>query len=89
VGGKGGGTRLEGVLLHGVLCCCFILQHAFNLVWIQITTLCVCVLCCRRKDNLAARSTAKLENKKAKREKKLLRAGFEGRKSGFINAGKK
>ena len=30
-----------------------------------------------------------LDNKKAKREKKLLRAGFEGRKAGFINAGKK
>jgi hypothetical protein len=48
-----------------------------------------CCVLCRRKDNLAARSTTKLENKKAKREKKLLRAGFEGRKSGFINAGKK
>jgi hypothetical protein len=30
-----------------------------------------------------------LDNKKAKREKKLLRAGFEGRKAGFINTGKK
>lgn len=40
----------------------------------------------RRKENLAARATTKLENKKAKREKKLLRAGFEGRKTGFINA---
>jgi hypothetical protein len=45
--------------------------------------------CCRRKGNLDARSAAKLENKKAKREKKLLRAGFEGRKAGFINTGKK
>jgi len=38
----------------------------------------------RRKDNLAARSKTKQDNKKAKREKKLLRAGFEGRKAGFI-----
>ncbi|KAF6254094.1 surfeit locus protein 6-domain-containing protein [Scenedesmus sp. NREL 46B-D3] len=42
----------------------------------------------KRKDNLAARSTAKLEKKKERRDKKLLRAGFEGRKSGFINAPK-
>jgi hypothetical protein len=38
----------------------------------------------RRKDNLAARSKTKLDKKKEKREKKLLRAGFEGRKEGFI-----
>jgi hypothetical protein len=43
---------------------------------------------CRRKNNLAARANAKQEKKKAKRDKKLLRAGFEGRKSGFINAAK-
>lgn len=40
--------------------------------------------CCRRTDNLQARVTAKAEKKKAKREKKLLRPGFEGRRSGFI-----
>jgi hypothetical protein len=28
--------------------------------------------------------TAKADKKKAKREKKLLRPGFEGRRSGFI-----
>lgn len=33
---------------------------------------------------LQIRKDTKLENKKAKREKKLLRAGFEGRKQGFI-----
>lgn len=38
----------------------------------------------KRHDNLAARTATKLENKKAKREKKLLRPGFEGRKQGFI-----
>lgn len=50
--------------------------------------LCWLALLSRRKENLAARATTKLENKKAKRDKKLLRAGFEGRKSGFINAPK-
>jgi hypothetical protein len=30
----------------------------------------------------------KLEKKKERRDKKLLRAGFEGRKAGFINAPK-
>lgn len=38
----------------------------------------------RRKDNLAARAQTKLAKKKERREKKLLRAGFEGRKQGFI-----
>lgn len=38
----------------------------------------------RRTENLNTRTATKIENKKAKREKKLLRAGFEGRKSGFI-----
>lgn len=47
-----------------------------------------CCCLCRRKDNVAARAATKLENKKAKRDKKLLRAGFEGRKVGFINAPK-
>ncbi|WIA40686.1 hypothetical protein OEZ86_004382 [Tetradesmus obliquus] len=42
----------------------------------------------KRKDNLAARSAVKLEKKKERRDKKLLRAGFEGRKAGFINAPK-
>lgn len=41
-------------------------------------------LACRRNDNLQARVTAKADKKKAKREKKLLRPGFEGRRSGFI-----
>jgi hypothetical protein len=48
----------------------------------------VLLLTCRRKDNLAARSAVKLEKKKERRDKKLLRAGFEGRKAGFINAPK-
>lgn len=39
---------------------------------------------CRRNDNLQARVTAKADKKRAKREKKLLRPGFEGRRSGFI-----
>jgi hypothetical protein len=30
----------------------------------------------------------KIEKKKERREKKLLRAGFEGRKQGFIGGGK-
>lgn len=38
----------------------------------------------KRTDNLQARVTAKADKKKAKREKKLLRPGFEGRRSGFI-----
>lgn len=38
----------------------------------------------RRNENLAARRDAKLATKKEKREKKLVRAGFEGRKDGFI-----
>lgn len=38
----------------------------------------------KRKDNLDARSNAKVEKKKVRREKKLMRAGFEGRKSAFI-----
>jgi len=40
----------------------------------------------KRKDNLDARSNAKVEKKKARREKKLMRAGFEGRKSAFISS---
>lgn len=42
----------------------------------------------RRKANLQARSKAKVDRKKAKREKQLLRAGFEGRKAGFIGGAK-
>ena len=38
----------------------------------------------KRKGNLQQRIDAKRERKKEKREKKLLRAGFEGRKKGFI-----
>lgn len=38
----------------------------------------------KRKGNLDARRQVKFDNKKAKREKKLLRPGFEGRKEGFI-----
>uniref|UniRef100_A0A7S0V549 Ribosomal RNA-processing protein 14/surfeit locus protein 6 C-terminal domain-containing protein n=1 Tax=Polytomella parva TaxID=51329 RepID=A0A7S0V549_9CHLO len=38
----------------------------------------------KRKDNLKARTQAKMDKKKERREKKLLRAGFEGRKQGFI-----
>lgn len=38
----------------------------------------------KRRTNLQRRVDAKKEAKKVKREKKLLRAGFEGRKQGFI-----
>lgn len=38
----------------------------------------------KRKDNLQQRIDAKRDRKREKREKKLLRAGFEGRKKGFI-----
>lgn len=44
---------------------------------------------CRRTDNLQSRVDTKVANKKAAREKKLLRAGFEGRKTGFIGGGGK
>jgi hypothetical protein len=37
-----------------------------------------------RKSNIQNKIRAKKDAKKARREKKLLRAGFEGRKSGFI-----
>lgn len=40
----------------------------------------------RRQENLQSRRQTKLDNKKAKREKKLLRPGFEGRKDTFIGA---
>jgi hypothetical protein len=38
----------------------------------------------KRRTNLQRRVDAKKEAKKVKREKKLLRAGFEGRKKTFI-----
>ncbi|KAK9846378.1 hypothetical protein WJX81_002643 [Elliptochloris bilobata] len=40
----------------------------------------------KRTDNLASRAQAKLARRKDKREKKLMRAGFEGRRDTFINA---
>lgn len=40
----------------------------------------------KRTDNLAARVQGKIEKKIERREKKLLRAGFEGRKAGFIGS---
>lgn len=39
----------------------------------------------RRRENLQARSQAKQQQKVARREKKLMRAGFEGRRDTFIN----
>ncbi|KAG0621031.1 hypothetical protein M758_4G262800 [Ceratodon purpureus] len=41
----------------------------------------------KRKENIQQRSTEKKERAIAKREKKLARPGFEGRKQGFINNG--
>lgn len=38
----------------------------------------------KRKEALQLRTEKKIGNKREKREKKLLRAGFEGRKTGFI-----
>ena len=43
---------------------------------------------CRRADNLKVRTDTKLKNKRDKREKKLLRAGFEGRRDTFIGSEK-
>lgn len=42
----------------------------------------------RRKDNLKKRADSKIQKKKDKRDKKLLRAGFEGRKIGPIQKNK-
>ena len=44
------------------------------------------VLCCmhRRKDNLKGRVDAKMQKKKDKREKKLMRPGFEGRRTAML-----
>ena len=39
----------------------------------------------KRSENLKRRAEAKIERRKQKRLKKLLRPGFEGRKEGFIN----
>jgi len=43
----------------------------------------------KRRDNIQARIDSKKASKKERREKKLLRAGFEGRKKEFIGAKKK
>ena len=40
--------------------------------------------CCRRHDNIQGRIEKKKDKRKERRENKLLRAGFEGRKEGFI-----
>ncbi|GAX85504.1 hypothetical protein CEUSTIGMA_g12920.t1 [Chlamydomonas eustigma] len=42
----------------------------------------------KRKENLQARAQGRVDKKKVKREKKLLRAGFEGRRTGFIGDNK-
>ena len=39
---------------------------------------------CRRNANLQRRVDKKVETKKAKREKKLMRPGFEGRRDTFL-----
>ena len=39
----------------------------------------------KRNENIKRRTEAKIERRKQKRLKKLLRPGFEGRKEGFIN----
>ena len=44
-----------------------------------------CLSCCRRKDNLQTRVDAKIAKKHEKRDKKLMRAGFEGRRETPIN----
>jgi hypothetical protein len=44
---------------------------------------------CRRTENLAARTERKIDKKRQSREKKLLRAGFEGRREGFIGSSSK
>ncbi|PRW58169.1 surfeit locus 6-like protein [Chlorella sorokiniana] len=43
----------------------------------------------KRRDNIDTRIKAKQDKKKQKRENKLLRAGFEGRKQGFIDTPKR
>ncbi|KAK9904732.1 hypothetical protein WJX75_001541 [Coccomyxa subellipsoidea] len=42
----------------------------------------------KRTENLKARVDTKLQNRKDKREKKLMRAGFEGRRDSFIGSDK-
>lgn len=42
----------------------------------------------RRKENIEGRIKARQDRRKARRENKLLRAGFEGRKQGFITTPK-
>ncbi|KAK9790733.1 hypothetical protein WJX73_002705 [Symbiochloris irregularis] len=39
----------------------------------------------KRKDNLSARTETKMQNRRNKREAKLMRPGFEGRRSTFIS----
>ena len=41
----------------------------------------------KRSENIASRIREKKMRKIAKREKKLMRPGFEGRKEGFMNDG--
>ncbi len=41
---------------------------------------------CRRQENLQGRADTKKAKRVDKREKKLMRAGFEGRRSSFINS---
>ena len=43
-------------------------------------TQCVCPSLCRRNDALKTRADGKIQKRKDKREKKLMRAGFEGRR---------
>ena len=65
----------------GRACCC----QRFRVPHCRLTP---APVCCRRADNLKARVDTKLKNKKDKREKKLLRAGFEGRRDTFIGSDK-
>ena len=55
-----------------------------RLTWHEVVLTVGLALPCRRKQNLQARTAGKLERRKEKREKKLLRPGFEGRRDSFI-----
>lgn len=46
----------------------------------------VCGVARRRNDNLNSRASGKAERKKQKREAKLLRPGFEGRRAGPLGS---
>ena len=46
----------------------------------------ICVTTCRRQENLKSRADTKKAHRVEKREKKLMRAGFEGRRSSFITS---